>query len=684
MFQATVYFNTGFNSINMPDKPSLIESFRHTTYPVMDIVQNMFLTSISIKLTPDAGVPLTGYGSIQDADYLKIECTQYRPQISPVWYSIEAIDMTSPDVARLTIVMNSFLTAGGVDGIEIVSGTTIRRNITAEENTFGVYCEDDPMLIPQQPLIADYGTCYEGYSEAGYCENGMFFADPEPDPDSPVAPSYNYPYKHFVRSSLDLSAAQALEYDTQYISNDAVVPYLKSLSQENLGTPKMALPGPNMYMVQSQGGSYIPDSDLVHYQDDGSKYFLNESGNTINQNIALARSLGIESAITASWKIPSNLFTIMNNIIYSKTRYNLLGREDGIYGYIYDRRANPVKYLRCLYGNTSRYIMISPATGSSSEAKPEELCSDLVATMTRTEIDNATQYYQKGPVIVNFADPRPEGKPYFNFLRLRNKDFISGQTTPTRRVPQTYEGCVEGMPWQSSPILYDSNKGNIKYTEQYEASRAMKDWSSAPETMAMAGSTGISSALGNLASGNLYGAAGSFFNTPSGAYAKYHAALKLDQELNNPSSHVENVMGAAATGNTLAFAEMRRGIERDFENAEYQLNMTIIEPQVAFPQNEGLRDAVGNGVFVYRYRPSDADLDRFDKILAKFGHKITEPLKKSHLTDSAENWNYIQAAGVTVRILKTAGVNSSNHRLINDIQSMFQTGIRIWHVGAPQ
>lgn len=683
MYTARVWKNTGFNSVNIPDKPATLGN-TYLDFPIMDILQNLYLSSISIKLNPtgmNAGsAKHRGFADIQQADYLAIisdDSGSGRYHVQTAYYSINSVEMTSADVAKLHITMDSFLTMGGVDGLQVVSGITERRNITDAENIFGYYTEEDPFLNPTQPLIAEYGcdAASADFVNSGYCKYGVFFQDPE----YTIGNGYNYEHKSLVRSALDLTnSGNFLQFDTQYLTENSPVPYVKSLSNSDTGKPEMGLPGPIVSVTGTT--TLVPDGELNTYKEPGVKYFDGNT-NSVLENIQIARSLGIENAITASWKIPSNLFVINGSpsptSIMSKTRYANLGNfrgTNGIYRYIYSTSPH---YLRTMTGALNKFVMVSIATGSSTEANPEDLMPDSML-LPKTDLAGNTM----GPLIMNVGDPRPEGKPYFNFLRLRNKNLVPG-TNPTRNV-NFYENCVEGMTWLESPILYDSNRGNMIYQTRYSANQANKDFWSAPQILAAFNGQGVTSSLGNFATGAASGNAlaagtGAVFGSGFGKYATYQAAYDVIAKNNVGDSEYDNNLSLAMGGNKIAQAQVQRQFERNLENIELTLNTQVIEPSVAFPQNQSLRDCVGNGVLVYRLRPTDADLARFDKILARFGHKISEPFVKAHMTNSAENWNYLKVQGATFKPVSTGYTQAGNHRMLDDITMLFSGGVRIWH-----
>lgn len=103
----------------------------------------------------------------------------------------------------------------------------------------------------------------------------------------------------------------------------------------------------------------------------------------------------------------------------------------------------------------------------------------------------------------------------------------------------------------------------------------------------------------------------------------------------------------------------------------------VITPEVHFPyDNPSVRDYVGNGVLVYRYRLSPGDLERIDKLLTMYGYAVTKNLERSDF-NSRSNFNFVQAAGVGV-------VGNSGGYLprwwTDGISAQLSGGVRVWHV----
>ena len=146
MWQARLYYDTGFNSINVPDSEATLvkASGNIRTFSTMDILQRYFLSKITIRAFED---------DVINADYLKIYDENNESKYA--FYSINGYTMTSGDVVDLAVVMDPLLCCGGIENIDFLDGMTRRHHVS--KDVFGAYQEDDPLLIPTRVYCAQAG-----------------------------------------------------------------------------------------------------------------------------------------------------------------------------------------------------------------------------------------------------------------------------------------------------------------------------------------------------------------------------------------------------------------------------------------------------------------------------------------------------------------------------------------------
>lgn len=404
-----------------------------------------------------------------------------------------------------------------------------------------------------------------------------------------------------------------------------VVPTLKSLPDpalENFPTT-FGLTGSDK--VVNQGTKCFDLSDST--KADGAKY---NGSQTIKAGIGRLRSLGVENAVIAQVSMPAEYVSVDN------TSGALIGEE---YTWSFVRRLNGVwteneinipysytgaKNNRVNYGEFTKYGIIS----TSSES---------------CEFD-AEDIYENGssvPHITKVGDPRLTGKPYFRFKTVNGDSSQLG----------FFRNCISGLPWKNVPLVYHEASGNALNTLRYENSKAvsMQEYQYGTQQNAfsqvqntVSGSAGV---LGSALTGDLGGVLSGAANTVANAYA-------LEMQQSN--------------------REATTRIARRNELAELAIANTVYTPTVNFPMNaEFLRDFYGNGCLVYRFKYTQNDINRIDRLLTMYGYRHSKPLTVSDFSNR-QYFNFVKCPNVTV---------TGHPRWINDgIHDQLANGVRVWHV----
>lgn len=624
MFNATLFYNTGFNAVNTPDSPETLNkefAAGAKEFPALDILQLMPLSSISVKITSEEDVI--------DADYLmlsgKTEGAIYEKQ---AYYSIEGYTLTSPDVAVLSITLNPFLTLGGVAGIHFLDGITVRHHVPKAADVFGAYTEEDPYLIPSKPLeIVNGGELYKA--------SGTEYT--------------------FVESTIDLDRFSQESKATAYIATDedskCVVPDVPSISRTHVNaTGAMVI----MFKIPGQ----ISDNNYYSTTVPGAGYYTTKSERVL-KGLDKARALSVEGGILNQWTIDSTYLNMNGCIVGAGTQLaDYAGGDTN--GEIFQLYGGgpvgsvaakvPFKYSnvhneRVLYGSLNKYVLISFASGNSGEFLPEDIKEE--------DLD--------APVVLMNSDPRPDGKPYYRFREYKgNRENF-------------FLNCVPGLVWQTAPLVYSNKSGSELDAVRYRTAtsiaiddtivnqkRAIKD-------AVMSGANQIASGLGSAAGGLLFN---SVSNIIGGALTAASGAANIAMEVGG------NMANNAVLSNA---ANIRRQFEniRNAELQEFAIQQKIVEPQIYFPRSNSIRDFVGNGVFIYRYRPSDTDVKKLDKILTMYGYRDTAPAEDSFLSNRAK-FNYIQVSGASINA-KGAETRPKPKWLKDACVAQFAAGVRVWH-----
>ena len=362
--------------------------------------------------------------------------------------------------------------------------------------------------------------------------------------------------------------------------------------------------------------------------------FFDGTDDVVQKGIRIARELGQDTAIINQYVIPEGFATVTESSITvtnqsgaslvckyisqleTLSSLTSLDSLDNEFKYEYN---TTVKNKRVLYGDNSKYGIISIATGSKMEATPEDLALE----------DSGV-----APKVWCTADLRQEGTPLFRFLKINGE---SGSLW--------FNNMIQGAKWQTLPIRYTERSGvgveKVLFNSQQENAKWNNEFNT---TMGEAAAFGAGAA-GVLSSG---GDVGKIIGSTVGT-ASAIAALELRQR--------------------------QFDVNRETEKSQFNFRTSVVAPQINFPQSESIRDFAGNGMVVYRMRPTDADLAREDKILNMYGYAIEGDPVSLNDFKSMKYFNYVEASDVKI----TTNLAVPRH-IIQIAQEQISAGIRVWNV----
>lgn len=359
--------------------------------------------------------------------------------------------------------------------------------------------------------------------------------------------------------------------------------------------------------------------------------YFDGSSDRIKRGITRCRSLGVENGILAQYVIPK---AFIDTITYDTTD---TGRITQIVGKSelstnsgntdLDFEYAQVNNKRVLYGENNRYVIASIGTGNKLECAPEEICKD----------DQGNILTQ--PPIYVMVDPRSKGCPYFRFVWMFNNNL-------------NFEvNSIKGLEWQSAPINYTEGSGAWARRELFNATQELE--TAKYESLKDIGyGTAAAAGIGEI------GSAGALTRGMN---------LLFERGLNIPFTDV-HIPGFNEQYNDPMFYASRA-----LEKGQYILNNSVVAPEINFPRSEGLRDIVGNGVYLYRYMYTANDLARIDKILNMYGYADVKPLELTDFTDM-KYYNYVEADATIVTSVQVT-------RKIREMcQNQISAGVRVWKI----
>ena len=400
MWNIRLYYETGFNAVNIPDSPALLETMKHADFPALDILQGEHLSYVNVKATR---------AQVKNADYMRLT-----DGTDTFYYIVEDFTMTSTDVAMLSIVMDYFTTHGGVTGIAFLDGVVERHHVAVEDDKYGAYTEDDPMLVPSKELEFDEVSLFTDMVTEGTTKSHII-----------------------IETTLDMKEiatnANAINYNTS--GGDSVtVPLV------NATTKVSAV---NVY-VDANDPSVLTKEFIT------PKTVYCDAGNeNVISAIGRARSLGVEDGILNSYIVPDAAVVDYANGVDADGNVATITGAHKFENTDLDFEYATVNNKRVLYGSLNSFMLVSPANGNSVTFKPEDIAYNSFGDITTS------------PRVCMNTDPRPDGRPYFRFeyYKGNNYDF--------------FLNALKGMEWANAPLVYQRRSGEWQAKLQHDATTGM-------------------------------------------------------------------------------------------------------------------------------------------------------------------------------------------------------------------
>lgn len=613
-----LFKSSGFSKENIPDSPELLNSLEYLEIPSLNLIQDRFLSEVSLRVN---------YEDVKNCDYC---------QVGSTYYFITNILSTSKDICKIFLTMDCLTTSGGIINLDFLDGVTERHH-TGQEEKFGKYTEDDPLL-----------SCTEPLQIVGYTE---FIPDSQGNT--------------YIESTVDLKTmgqqTESTTYEDPNTGLKVTVPStVPAPHPTKYGITKPSDPQSQKIEFPIINGTctYISGNQTIEGEIIENEYVKN--------GVKRCRDLGIESSILNQYTVPAAFMGGLEGTTESPDLVSLSGvfKDSSIepnsdYNFIYDEN---VKNLRILYGLSNQYEILCP-NGNSGLYKPEDIYN---------EEKEETIY----PHIWLFSDVRAEGSPFYRFKYLNKSGVEDGKNCEV-----LLNGCIKGSNWTSVPLTFYQKSGNR--LDLYNFNSELNSFNVEKAQQNIANDIGLFTSGFNLITAPL--SLGGYQEAPSPSGmgpmpANRSSSKAYGASMDNLNSFANTAGGiGGAIGNFAQSAVNSQFIPYLQENKLHKMYMNfgfsqnVIVPQIMFPfQSATLRDILKNGFVTFRYRPSDNDLQKQDKLLTMFGYRHTDIFKKEYLTNRTK-FNYIKCFNLSIS-------SSIPQWLKEGCLAQIEGGIRVWHV----
>ena len=608
--------NTGFSAANTPASPSVLQSAAGSTVDIGTI-------NILPILGQAAGtIEVPAFEAISECDYIAINQANFANirNITTYWL-VQGYSYVTADTLSISIVLDAFLTIGGVPGISKISGLVQRHTTKTDE--FGAYDQADPMLTPAEPLII----------------RAVSNMTPQTGYYTIILASF-----HLGRFGKLDPAQMGLTYGP---------------TEQNVTCPNIP-PLTNDTFTEIQCASAVYKLPAIAAFDAADE--------DVRTGISRARSIGVESGIIAQYLLPQSLFSITKGSdgIISKIASGT--NETGISGgpncqnmpYLY----KAVNNKRVLYGDYNTVKIVSTATGEQTEYDPAHIKMGGAGT------GGAHDY----PIFYIFSDGLAHGKPYcYPLVYPGMNQEINNLST-----------FISGMEWQAAPLTYDYASG-AGMSSMFFRQQTKIDSINMGETMGTAAAqqlgrnivgaiTGAGTAGGYYAANQMAKPKGyeqlSMFDPPKTPMLTPSLITAASQIVGGYSSIM---MGVGDSIRNFEVAADVYNRSRNLEEAKLLASNYAVAPEVAFPASESIRDFVGNLFRAYQITPSDSDLARMDRILNMYGYQDVGAALSVDDLSPGKYYSYVQAGNVEI-----STVIPFAKWLKELVYQQFSAGVRIW------
>lgn len=524
-------------------------------------------------------IKVDDYNAIKNADYL---------QVGDIFYFILNISMLSPTTARLT-VQEDIIGSIGLANISIIGGWCSRRHYTGDEDVFGANTLDEP-FTPAEPPVIDYAQNIFQFSTGTI----------------PV-----------VISTVNLVTVQNI--GDEYVSesgNAVVVP--------KLDAPKGSA---EIQMVTPTGTfSYNLPSQIMY------------NGDNIQAELSAVRSLGVESAITGSYLLPTGLCTLMSGSTPD---------TKAIAGVTSAYFTKPIPNISAFYGTVEN----KKALALYSQLMLISLASGNIGEYSITDVASNPQI----PVTV-WADPSPKGSTYCRPTYYKSN------------VTNIWEGAVRGGDWQNNQLTFYGASGSTINQKMLNMDLSFKNINTQAQNaynltrfQQQATSQGLDSLkvatdIGTLPSEILVGD-----KNPVGTVLS-RATNVVNYSVNAEALVNEYYYNLAQSGREFAQAAI---------SATQTFNNNWLATQVLFPYAPSLQSYFQNDYNAAHVHMSLNDLKRLDLFLHRYGYSVNEPFQKSFMTNKPA-FNFVKCSDIHVQTGRGVYYNTA-------VEGILSGGVRIWH-----
>lgn len=634
----TVYFNTGFNGIDIPSSPSVLATASQQVYSdVYYMREDIDKPTIRIK---------DSYENLCAVDYCAITTN------GTTKYFFASPSALTKGVTMLALDLDALLTMGGAENITYISGWQERGHIKKTDDTlFSNIASEE--WIPTQPL--ENANMIKLQANASAAANDL----------------------HVITTNVDLAELSTLNLDEQEI--------IKGV--EN-GTARMYFPH-----IPAAGSTTF---SMWDFDDNGLHNFAIPQTRayaikdfTLNNNPEITRvKQALEKLYSCGQLQLQNSYVIPKEFVASWTFSSLTGDLGGITGFHGDLSLSGMPYEYAVSGYTvknkkvfSTYRQYALACVGSGDMIIKE-----AADIFRSQDSN--------PTVNMWADPCSTGKPYARFKYIKGApvqftDCVKGLQWANNQL--VMEGA-SGSLWNSIDNAFANQQ--LQRQQSMNTFNAGVAAQSADLQMQQANMglkyAGINAGIGIMQAAG--GAVGTHFTRDSKGRALNE--LSLGKGMSSAGFSAAGSMAGLAQAVDQNYFQLQSlwnemnanssRAEMENNNLQNRINQNniglirsnqLIAPSVSFTPEQNLALYGYNYFVAFEIRKSDDDLKSEDMYYQRYGYNgLHRPLTQQCFKER-QYYNYVQAFDINLK-----GATEFGLRVRTKAISQLNKGVRVWRV----
>lgn len=645
----TVYFNTGFNGIDIPSSPTVLMSASKKTYDSFFFMRED-IDKPTIRLNDT-------YENLCAVDYCQITITT--GNVSKNSFYFASPSALTKGVTLLALDLDALLTMGGAENLNYISGWQERGHIKKSDDTlFGNVAPED--WAPVQPLVNANMTKVQ--ANAQNAANDL----------------------HIITTNVDIASLASLNTDEQEV--------LKGVESGG-ATPVMYLP--KLPAAQSTSFSMwdFDDNNTHDFSIPQTRAYAIKDFTQVNAPIITKVKEGIQKLFSCGQLQLQSSYVIPKEFVESWTLSSLTGDLGSLTGFHGSNGLSNMPYEYTIGSGQSAYT----PKNKKVFATYRQYALACVASGDMC-IKDAEEIYKSGdsyPVINMWADLCSTGKPYARF------DYIKG-------APVQFVDCVKGLQWANSQIVLEGASGSIwnsidnAFANQqlqrqqsmnlFESGIAAQNYSLQKTAMdvglqhsavnfligAMSGSGGAVNAhysrdnkgkpINELSLGSLMANAG---------FAVASAGNSFSQAIDTNTFQTQqmwNEMQAASSRAEMANNSIQNQINQN--NIGLIRSNNIVYPTVTFTPEQNLGLYGYNYFVAFEIRKTDDDLKSEDMYYQRYGYNgLHRPLTQQAFKERTY-YNFVQAFDINLK----APSAEFGLRVRTKAIAQLNKGVRVWRV----